>query len=241
MSTRSKAKSNSTQSQDCSGPLPKGGNGIAGASPLGIPAFILGNGPSLPADLSPLRRLFTVGVNRIVRTFNPTVVLWVDSTVYESDSQAIEASGALLVCDRSVAGAGHHGLPLRAGEDARRAIPSVQTLCCSGNTGVCAARWALALGCQPVYLLGMGAEYDGELTDFWGVNERHTPQTISIMQAELEHLLASYPGRVFQLDADSMAAATPFRAIDAEAVRRRIETMLCGRDVSYARPHEGLP
>ena len=49
------------------------------AAILDGPAFILGNGPTLPADLSCLDGYLTVGVNRIRERYDPTCLLWLDA------------------------------------------------------------------------------------------------------------------------------------------------------------------
>jgi len=161
-----------------------------------MPAFILGNSPLLPVkDLDCLAGQFTIGVNRILQAgFTPTVILWVDRSVYKDGGADIDASGALLVCDKSVAQTQHHiGLRTRVGDEALRRPPRVNELSCNGNTGCCAARWAAMLGCRPIYLLGMEAEYRGDTTDFYGVNKRHHNKpgdngTLMVMRSELGRL-----------------------------------------------------
>jgi len=164
------------------------GNGIL----TGSPAFVLGNGPSLPVDdLSCLRGCFTVGVNRILRSgFTPTVIVWADRTVYQDDGEQMDASEALLVCDaRRVRRPEHIGLKTWVGDHALTHDGSPIELTVNGSTGCCAARWAIALGCQPVYLVGMGATYRGEQTDFYGRNRHHHGgSTLAVLKKELARL-----------------------------------------------------
>lgn len=163
------------------------------------PAFILGNGPTLPVGaLGLLRGQFTIGVNRILRSgFVPTVILWIDSSVYQDDGDEIDASGAVLVCDSSVArNPLHHGLETWVGDAAIRRASTPTTLVCCGNSGCCAARWALALKCRPVYLLGMDAEYSGEKTSFYGSNPWHVEGTLRQMKQELDRLRRDFPREV---------------------------------------------
>jgi len=167
------------------------------SSPLEGPAFVLGNGPGLPEDLSCLDGLFTIGVNRIFRAYRPTVLLWVDRSVYQEHAEAMEAAGSLMVCAKRLKQRRHHvGLQDFAGDEAlaHERDGDWRQLCCNGNTGCCAARWALALGCSPVFLVGMGAKYIDGKTDFYGVNERHHRTagdngTLMLMRAELNRLL----------------------------------------------------
>jgi len=176
------------------------------------PAFILGNGPDLPvAELTLLADQFTIGVNRILRSgFTPTVILWVDSTVYRDDGPDMDASGALLVCDRSVAQTQQHiGLRTWVGNEALRRRSGPKTLVCNGNTGCCAARWALALGFAPVYLLGMGARHRGTRTDFYGANRWHTDVALRRMARELDRLRRDAPREVLAVSgADDLARIT---------------------------------
>ena len=163
--------------------------------------------------------------------------------MYDTDAAGIEAGGALLVCDRSVACRPHHqGLRLVPGREASLRRPTVQTLCCAGNTGVCAARWALALGCRPVYLLGMSAEYDGERTDFYGVNPFHGGSTPEIMRRELRRLMEACAGRVHPITSSQMlrAAAGQSPLVDQQQIRRKVLALVSGpRDVSFAPPGGG--
>jgi len=198
---------------------------------LDIPAFVLGNGPTLPAgELDLLAGRFTFGVNRILRSgFVPTVVLWGDLTVYRDDGPAMDASAALLVCDRSVAcRAAHVGLRALAGDESRRRRPTPWTLLCDGNTGCCAARWALSLGCRPVWLLGMSAAREGERTDFYGRNRWHGRGTLARMGRELRRLLDEHGRDVRTIDdgeqlRQAAAAAPP---TDNEQLRTTLRRLL---------------
>lgn len=162
------------------------------------PAFVLGNSPRLPIDdLECLAGCFTVGVNRILQVFTPTVLVWVDGTVSRNDvanRALMDDTDALLVCDKSVADTqGHHGLLTHVGDAAVAHNATPKTLVCNGNTGCCAARWAYSLGCRPVYLVGMDATYVDGKTDFYGVNEHHHRRakdngTAAQMRAEVEWL-----------------------------------------------------
>jgi len=197
-------------------------------------AFILGNSPLLPvADLDCLDRCFTVGVNRIVEVYDPTVVMWVDSTVYRAVGKQIDASAALPVCDASVYQRQRHiGLRTWTGEGALTHETTPTTLCCNGNTGCMAARWALALGCETVYLVGMEARYAGGKTDFWGVNPRHRTvgdtQTLNVIAAELKRLKRDFPGRAIAIPDGVMLreCADVCEPVDQGDLRARIRALL---------------
>lgn len=192
-----------------------------------IPVFILGNGPTLPDDLSALKDRLTIGVNRIFQVFSPTVLLWVDGSVYKDHAEQIDKLDSLLVCDRSVAQKQHHGLLTRVGDNAFTHKRSPTELCVNGNTGCCAARWALALGFSPVFLLGMDAIYIDGKTDFYGVNRHHhrTPDdngTLHVMRQELDRLLRDCED-VWPLNSSDLAeAVAQTEPVDQNAVRAEI-------------------
>lgn len=210
--------------------------GIASGLPLAIPAFILGNGPTLPADLSPLEKAFTVGVNRILRSgFTPTVVLWVDGSVVQEDGEQLDASGALLVCDKSVAKRqGHIGLQAWVGDGALSHKSTPTTLTINGNTGCCAVRWAIALGCKPVFLLGMSATYDGGKTDFYGENRWHHKRegdngTLMVMSRELARLRADHADVIKEVPhADGILEVLMGEGpdVDQQQLRERLRTVM---------------
>jgi hypothetical protein len=199
--------------------------------PSSPPAFILGNGPTLPtAALPALADRFTIGVNRILRSgFVPTVILWGDLTVYGDDGPAMDASGALLVCDRSVARRAEHvGLRTFAGDDSRRRRATPWTLLCDGNTGCCAARWALSLLCRPVYLLGMSSAYEAGRTDFYGRNRWHDAGALGRMRRQRQLLLSEHGADVHVIgDADELRrVAAAAAAIDQDDMRQQLRAFL---------------
>lgn len=171
----------------------------------------MGNSPRLPDSLSCLKDKFTVGVNRILRRFEPTVLMWVDGNIYRmhgdvtEDGEKMDASKSILVCDSSVAlRQFHHGLKTWVGDDALKRESTPTELCCNGSTGTCAARWALALGCNPVYLVGMDARYKDGISDFYGNNSWHhrTPGdngTLIVMQKELQRMLRSFGDQIREI------------------------------------------
>ena len=139
----------------------------------------MGNGPTLPDDLSWLDGFFTVGVNRILERFDPTVLLWLDGNI----SCLIEP---LL--------AGSAAVPLQggtAGSDLRPTghLQGPDTYIDCKNSGVSAAYWAMTLGCRPIYLLGMSGTYDGTKTSFYGHNKYHVMSTRGMLLTAVQGIL----------------------------------------------------
>jgi hypothetical protein len=197
------------------------------------PAWILGNGPTLPvAGLSALGGRFTVGVNRILSTgFVPTAVVWVDSDIARECKRDIEASGALLIGPSSHNVAGVLPVDIVAGRHSWASPAMPWQLHCNGNTGVAAARWAASLGCDPVYLCGMGAAYVDGKTNFYGVNPHHGNSALTAIRDELRRLLSSDAGHYMQINTPEDLAYSVARHIaqDMVAVRADVERAVRAR------------
>lgn len=157
------------------------------------PAFILGNGPYLPPDLTPLDDFFTVGVNRILLAYDPTVVLWTDTEIWEDiESQAERCKATMFSCCNSGPRLNRIEVQGHSGDRCFDVLDSPAMLPATGNMGVSAALWAMSLGCSPVYLLGMSAEYDGGKTNFWGVNKLHWASVKARLGRTLRRLLRDH-------------------------------------------------
>jgi len=161
--------------------------------------------------------------------------MWVDGTVYKAVGERMDSCGAMTVCDRSIAHRQFHiGLKTHVGHAALREPGSATELVCNGNTGCMAARWALALGCAPVFLLGMEARYQDGKTDFYGVNPRHRwegdAQTLNVIRAELTRLLRDFPDRELLCPIPDgvmlREVAAEFRDEDQDVLRGRVRAVL---------------
>ena len=164
------------------------------------PAFVLGNGPTLPVDdLHLLDGQITIGVNRIILSgFVPSAVLWADDGVWDDVGCEIEDCGAVPL---SLVGLSHRpGMFVLDPVGSEHDRGDARRCYISGSTGTAAARLALALGFDPVFLLGMSATYDGERTDFYGENRHHKEGTIDVLREETELLLREYQHHVWRTD-----------------------------------------
>lgn len=143
----------------------------------GHPAFILGNAPSLnDFDLSKLDGFFSIGINRAIYKTDPTILFWQDKDIYNYEKHLIDKSKAIKVC-RDVSdplGKFFH-FRLKSGFYKRSKNPSI--LHGRGSSGPIAVQFAVALGCKPIYLLGMDCLTKNGDTDFYGKNvfwKKHT-------------------------------------------------------------------
>lgn len=169
----------------------------------GHPAFILGNGPFLPEDLSGLDDFFTVGVNRILYHYDPTVCQWTDNEIQADIEKYLPNAKAVLFVRAEINYLKVNNL-IPHGNSAHpchRPLGSPRHVAATGNMGTASALWAMSLGCSPIYLLGMSASYKvdaegGEQTNSYGVSRYHNPANKRRMVKALKKLLeieAVYP------------------------------------------------
>jgi hypothetical protein len=143
----------------------------------GTPAFILGNAPSLnDFNLSKLDGYFTIGINRAIYKIDPTILLWQDKDIYNYEKHIIDKSKSLKVC-RDIADpmSKFFHFKLKQGYYKRTQDPSI--LHGRGSSGPLAIQFADAIGCNPIYMLGMDCLTRSGDTDFYGKNIFWKPHT----------------------------------------------------------------
>jgi len=158
----------------------------------GTPAFILGNGPGLTADLTPLDGFFTVGVNRIAIRYDPVVLQWWDASIAKEHLDEIEASKAIKITSRRLNLYGlWNGLDCvgDTGSVVMQNIGDPSKVPVTGVSGVTAALWAMSLGCKPIYLVGMSGKRSHKGTNFYGDNRHHASGTLARVRRYTTELL----------------------------------------------------
>lgn len=145
-----------------------------------IPVFLLGNGPSIEDDdVSILQdKYFTIGSNRIFYIYDPTILLWQDLALWIQEEKKILATRSIkYVRENAETKGGFFSFKLQ-GRDPK-VPPNTETLFGRGSTGSLCYQLAWALGCNPIFLVGMDCKYRGnEKTDFYGKNAMHKPHTL---------------------------------------------------------------
>ncbi|MHA2279564.1 MAG: hypothetical protein ACXAC5_01545 [Promethearchaeota archaeon] len=145
-----------------------------------IPAFIIGNGPSLidqPTHL--LEDYFSVGVNRAFLKVDPTILLWQDISLWNTEYQTLHNTQALKVSrDVSDPRKIYYNFHLKGG-GYKFDTTTTHILYGRGSSGPLAIQLAVAMGCRPIVLLGMDCARgpNGE-SDFWGENKHWTDATL---------------------------------------------------------------
>jgi hypothetical protein len=147
----------------------------------GVPAFILGNGPSISElDVQKLAPYFTIGINRAFHLLDPTVLIWQDISLWNTEHQHLHNLSALKVA-RDVADPKrlYYNFYLKGSSYEFDQMKRTHVLYGRGSTGPLAIQLAVAMGCRPIILLGMDCKrgMDGR-SDFYGENQYWLPHTL---------------------------------------------------------------
>ena len=151
-----------------------------------VPAFIIGNSPSLDdIDLKPLKHHFTIGINRAFYVIDPTILMWQDSELWWNHRAEIGRTKAIKFCKDLADPKGRfYHFKLANGGYKLPERPSL--LHGRGSTGPLAFQLAWIMGCNPIVMLGMDCRYRDGKTDFYGKNPSHKPHTLQNCSRGLE-------------------------------------------------------
>jgi len=163
-----------------------------------IPAFIIGNGSSLNKEpIHLLEDYFTIGVNRAFYKIDPTILLWQDISLWNSEYKKLHNTQAIKVSrDVSDPRKVYYNFHLKGG--GYKFNLSTHILHGRGSTGPLAVQLAVAMGCRPIVLLGMDCAVgeDGN-SDFYGHNKYWTDATLANCQLGLEFIREQCPVEVY--------------------------------------------
>lgn len=136
---------------------------------LNEPAIILGNGSTLPQDrLCELNDYFTIGLNRILKIYEPTILMWQDIQLYLEMRKEIENCNSILYCKQHIKTMHFKNFHL-FGKDFQL-TNDPKKLYGVGSTGPLAFQLAKILGCKPIIILGCDGQIINGKTSFYGVN-----------------------------------------------------------------------
>jgi hypothetical protein len=159
----------------------------------GQAAFILGNAPSITRqNLDILNPYFTIGVNRILYIFTPTILIWQDIQMWNSEKKKIANNKSLKICNSvSDPRKAFLNFKVKGGNFKFGNDPSI--LHGTGNTTALAAQLAVNLGCSDIILLGTDCQYQSGKTDFYGKNKDHKSYTLKMCNVAMEWMRDNCP------------------------------------------------
>lgn len=171
-----------------------------------VPVFLIGNAPSLRhMDISFLKDYFTIGMNRIFYIFEPSILIWQDMNLWITEKDNIKKINSLMFIRNGSGGYGGEYKFRLNYKHATTVNHKLNELQGRGSTGSLAYQLAYALGCNPIFLVGMDCAYDGEYTDFYGKNTRHKKGTLPNCIRGLKFILNNLHDRtVYSCSKDSV-------------------------------------
>jgi hypothetical protein len=173
----------------------------------GIPAFIIGNGPSLnQCNLKLIEQYFSIGINRcyLKGGLDPTILMWQDLSFWNSEYKKIHNLQALKV-SRDIGDPKklYYNFHIRTSIYKFDSTPHV--LHGRGSTGPLAVQFAVALGCSPIILLGMDCKRDEQgLSDYYGENKHWMSATIKNCLIGLNFIRNECPVEVINCSSNTL-------------------------------------
>lgn len=157
-----------------------------------IPCFVIGNSPSLNKfDLNKISKFFTIGINRAFFKLDPSIIFWQDKELWITEKNKIMSSTSLRVCHpKGDPYRKYMHFDLKGSAFKRSENPGL--LYGRGSTGPLAVQFAKALGCKPIYGIGMDCLVIDGKTDFYGINQTWKPHTESLCSRGLSWIETEY-------------------------------------------------
>lgn len=158
----------------------------------GTPCFVIGNAPSLlDIDASKVEPFFTIGINRAYRAIRTSVLMWQDPELMKDSRGDIEKLDCIRACPpKADPGGKFLHFNLHGSVFHKTSNPSI--LYGRGSSGPLAVQMADAIGCRPIFLLGMDCACRGKATDFYGTNRDWKPHTVQLCQAGLKWISTNF-------------------------------------------------
>ena len=187
--------------------------------------FVVAGGPSLRGfDFETLKEEFTIGVNKICALFNPTIAYATDLVLFPFLLEHSGKNTDIVFCDRGndylndvyyVRDRGLHGIP-----------DSVDIIFSGDNSAYGAVNLAIAMGFEPIYLLGCDFKVRDSCThvlDDWGhpgTPETYQREFLDKFRQEFEELARYSTRKIINLNQDSALQAFPKMNIDRLCLKK---------------------
>ena len=146
------------------------------------PVFILGAGPSLlDHDLSLIKDYLSIGINRLYLRFLPIILFFQDNDIYTETEETIQS----LDCIKISSYQNHPQHNIFSPEPFTGKNPKNEFLI--GEVGevvfnkssLCMViQFVYQWQCNPIIFIACDCCYRGEMTNFYGVNEKHYKKTL---------------------------------------------------------------
>jgi hypothetical protein len=196
----------------------------------GQPIFILSTGTSLRGfDFSRLDGHLTIGINRIVEYYQPSVLHLVDQTAQHTHADALRRYDGIMICTENAAPAGRRAgtFAIRHNVDTFELSGTATELSTfvgrsfrdgfyGGGAGCTALHTAILLGGDPIYLLGYDFyEDNGRHFDVWDPTQ-NARELYGIPFHGIHHIARQpWIPRIYNCNPRSRLTCFPFATIDS--------------------------
>jgi len=180
-------------------PISEWGNILEGHT-----SFILGNAPSISKqNLKILKPYFTLGVNRIFYVFTPTILMWQDIQMWNSEKTRLVSNKSLRICNGvSDPKKVFLNFKVKTGNFKFGRNPSL--LHGTGNTTSLAIQLSVNLGCSSIVLLGTDCKYQPGKTDFYGNNKDHKSYTLKMCDTAMRWAKDNCPIPIYNCSSNKL-------------------------------------
>lgn len=194
----------------------------------GQPIFILSTGTSLRGlDFTRLDGRVTIGINRIIEYYHPTVLHLVDSTAQHTHAEALQGyDGPVIATENAAPRDRANSFAIRHNVDTFELSGSMTELSTfvgrsfhdgfyGGGAGCTALHTAILLGGDPIYLLGYDFyEDNGRHFDEWNPT-KNASELYGIPFRGLNHIARqSWIPRIYNCNPRSRLTCFPFAVLD---------------------------
>jgi hypothetical protein len=195
----------------------------------GRPIFILSTGTSLRGfDFTRLDGRITIGVNRVIEHYRPTVLHLVDSRAQNTYAGALRRYDGTIIATENAAPRWHpNTFAIRHNVDTFELSDTVTELSMfvgrsfregfyGGGAGCTALHTAILLGGDPIYLLGYDFyEDNGRHFDVWDPSQ-NAPDLYGTPFYGIHHIARQpWIPRIYNCNSRSRLTCFPFASIDA--------------------------
>lgn len=195
----------------------------------GRPIFVLSTGTSLRGlDLNRLNGRITIGINRIIEHYHPSIVHFVDSTAHKTHAGALRGYNGMIITVRNAAPIATHDntFEIQHNVDTFELSGTMTALnpyvghsfqegLYGGGGGCTALHTAILLGGDPIYLLGYDYyEENGRYFDEYDP-ARNARSLYDVSRAGVEHIARQeWLPRIYNCNPRSRLTAFPFADIE---------------------------
>jgi hypothetical protein len=134
----------------------------------GLPIYVISTGTSLRGfDFERLNGKITIGINRIVEYYNPSILHFIDITAHKTHEKALRNYNGMIICGAGAGPTHSHAnvFEIKRNVDTFELSENVTTISkrvgrsfsdglYGGGAGCTALHTAILLGGNPIYLLG---------------------------------------------------------------------------------------